>query len=48
MNALISKLNWEVDIDVSKAKLSFKEYVLFAFERAFNLRLFEYKNYKIL
>ena len=46
MNTLISRLNWHVDIDPSKATFSLKERVLFAFEKVFNYRLFEYKNYR--
>lgn len=48
MQNFISSLDWHVDIDPSISKLSFKEKLLFAFERAFNYRLFEYKNYKVL
>ncbi len=48
MNVLISRLNWHVDIDPSQAKYSLKERILFAFEKVFNYRLFEYKNYKVV
>ncbi len=48
MKTLISRLNWHVEIDPSKAKFSLKERILFAFEKVFNYRLFEYKNYKVL
>ena len=48
MKTLISKLDWHVDIDPSKAKFSLKDRLLFAFEKAFNYRLFEYKNYRVI
>ncbi|PRZ01399.1 hypothetical protein BY457_103214 [Marinilabilia salmonicolor] len=48
MKPMIEKLDWHVDIDVSRKNLDFKDYLLYLFEKAFGYRLFEYKNYKIL
>jgi hypothetical protein len=48
MRNLISRLNWHVEIDTSKPRFSIKERILFAFEKVFNYRLFEYKNYKVI
>jgi hypothetical protein len=48
MKSLISRLNWHVDVDPSKAKFSLKERILFAFEKVFKYRLFEYKNYSVM
>jgi len=48
MKTLISSLNWHVDVDPSKATYSLKERVLFAFEKVFKYRLFEYKNYSVM
>jgi hypothetical protein len=48
MKPMIEKLDWHVDIDVSRKNLDFNDYVLYLFEKAFGYRLFEYKNYKIL
>lgn len=48
MQKLMSKLNWEVDIDTNRIKLSPRESLLFMLERIFNHRFFEYKNYKLL
>lgn len=48
MQNLIGRLDWHVDIHASESKLSIKERFLFLFERFFDYRLFEYKNYKVL
>lgn len=48
MQELMSNLNWKVDIDVNKIKLSPRERFLYMLERLFNYRFFEYKNYIIL
>ncbi len=48
MRRLIERLNWHVDIDVSKNRLKTKDYLLYLFEKTFGYRLFEYKNYKTI
>ena len=47
MKDRIEKKNWVIDIDVSKKKFSFKNLVLYYFEKLTGIRLFDYKNYKI-
>jgi hypothetical protein len=44
----IEKKNWIIDIDVSKKKFSLKNLVLYYFEKLTGIRLFDYKNYKII
>lgn len=45
MNALIDAISWNVTIDEKRIKMKLKDRVLYAFERVFGYRLFEYKNY---
>lgn len=44
----ISQKNWAIDLDVSKKKFSLKNLVLYYFEKLTGIRLFDYKNYKII
>ena len=44
----IEKKNWIIDIDVTKKKFSLKNLVLYYFEKLTGIRLFDYKNYKII
>jgi hypothetical protein len=48
MEDLVNRLNWHVEIDERKIKFSFKDSLLFWFEKISGYRLFEYKNYKII
>jgi len=48
MKDRIEKKNWVIDIDVSKKKFSFKNLVLYYFEKLTGIRLFDYQNYKII
>jgi hypothetical protein len=48
MEELVSRLDWHVKFDEKKLKISFKDSILYWFEKKFGYRLFEYKNYKIL
>jgi hypothetical protein len=48
MKLRIQRLNWEIDIDLSKTNLKFKYRVLHKIEKLFRVRLFEYRNYRIL
>ena len=45
MNNRTNEMIWEVKIDEERFRMSFKDRILFWFERIFNYRLFEYKNY---
>ena len=46
MKNRIEEMEWIVKIDENQIKMSLKDRLLFIFERIFNYRLFEYKNYK--
>jgi len=48
MRNLISGISWNVEIDETKVKMSFKDRVLFTIEKITGYRLFEYKNYNRL
>ena len=48
MKDRIQRLNWQVDVDVNKIRLKPKYRLLHFIEKNFGVRLFEYRNYKIL
>lgn len=48
MQERISQLNWKVNIDESKIKMTFRDKMLFIFEKLTGYRLFEYKNFVLV
>jgi hypothetical protein len=48
MKERINRLNWKVDVDLTKTNLKLKYRFLYKIEKWFGVRLFEYRNYKIL
>ncbi len=48
MDELVKRLDWHVEFDAKKIKISLKDSLLAWFEKKFGYRLFEYKNYRIL
>jgi hypothetical protein len=48
MQKLIDGLNWKLELDPGKVKLSFKDKVLHILERITGKRFFEYRNYQII
>ena len=48
MGDVIKQKDWEFNYDPSKSNMRFKDRILNGFERQFNHRLFEYKNYKLV
>lgn len=48
MQERISQLNWKVNIDESKIKMTFRDKILFLFEKITGYRLFEYKNFILI
>lgn len=48
MKARIKRLNWEVKVDTDKIQMKFKYRFLYRIEKLFGVRLFEYRNYKLL
>jgi hypothetical protein len=48
MQKRIERLNWKVEIDLNKINMKMKYHILYKIEKWFGVRLFEYRNYKIL
>ncbi len=48
MQKRINEKNWDVTLDISKKKFSFKDRLLYYFEKRTGHRLFEFKNYRII
>ncbi len=48
MQKRLAEKHWHLDLDLSKKSFSFKNKILFYFEKFTGIRLFEYKNYKII
>ncbi|MBN9298737.1 MAG: glycosyltransferase family 2 protein [Filimonas sp.] len=46
MKDRIGKKNWDIQLDLSKKKLSFKDRMLYAFEKITGIRPFDFRNYK--
>ncbi len=44
----VARINWDVEIDPSQKKLSLKDRLLYYFEKATGIRLFDFRNYRIL
>ena len=48
MQQRIARLNWQVNVDLKKTHMKLKYRILYWIEKRFGVRLFEYRNYKIL
>ncbi len=48
MHKRIEEKNWNINLDISKKKFSFKERLLYWIEKKTGKRLFEFRNYKII
>ncbi len=48
MQERIAAKNWELSLDVNEKRFSKKDYVLYKFEKLTGIRLFDYKNYKVI
>jgi hypothetical protein len=48
MQELVNRLNWHVQLDESKIRYDFKDFLLYQIEKKFGYRLFEYRNYTII
>ncbi|MGN6616582.1 MAG: glycosyltransferase family 2 protein [Ilyomonas sp.] len=48
MKERIARQNWNVDIDTTKKNFSFKDRILYWFEKATGIRPFNFENYRIL
>ncbi len=48
MKKRIEAKNWELNLDLNKKNLSFKNFILYYFEKLTGIRLFDFRNYKII
>ncbi len=48
MQDRIKRLNWDVKVDTDKIQMKLKYRLLYRIEKLFGVRLFEYRNYKLL
>jgi hypothetical protein len=48
MKERIKRLNWKVEIDLNRVNMKMKYRILYKIEKLFAVRLFEYRNYKVL
>jgi glycosyltransferase involved in cell wall biosynthesis len=48
MRDRIARLNWKLDLDTNQKKFSVKDRLLYWFEKATGIRLFDFRNYRIL
>lgn len=48
MEARIKRLNWNVEVDLSKINMKLKYRILYRIEKLFGIRLFEYRNYNLI
>lgn len=48
MQERIEQQNWRIEIDISKKNFKFKERVLYWFEKKTGIRLFDFRNYRII
>jgi len=48
MQQRVAEKNWKVELDVSQKKFSFKNKLLYWFEKKTGIRLFDFRNYRII
>lgn len=48
MQGRIKRLNWQIEVNLKKISMKLKYRILYKIEKLFGVRLFEYRNYKIL
>lgn len=48
MKDRIEKMNWKLDLDLTKKRFSFKDALLYRFEKLTGLRPFDFRNYRII
>ncbi len=48
MQERIARQNWRVELDISQKKFSFKEKLLYRFEKVTGIRPFDFRNYRLL
>jgi hypothetical protein len=48
MQKRIAAKNWQIELDVNKKRFSFKDRLLYYFEKLTGIRPFDFRNYKLL
>lgn len=48
MSERLKRMNWNFSWDLSKKRFKFKDWLLYRFEKLTGVRLFEYRNYKVI
>jgi hypothetical protein len=48
MQKRIEEKGWQINIDISQKKFSFKDKLLYHFEKITGIRPFDFKNYRLL
>jgi hypothetical protein len=48
MTEHVKKMNWEIELDMKKKNFDLKNRLLYKFEKSTGIRLFEYKNYRVV
>ena len=48
MKDRIAAKNWTISLDITKKKMKLKDKILYYFEKLTNIRLFAFKNYKLI
>lgn len=48
MQTRLQRKNWQINLDTSVKRFSFKEKLLYRFEKMTGIRLFDFRNYKLL
>jgi hypothetical protein len=44
----IKKKNWHINLDLNEKRFHIKDYLLYQFEKLTGIRMFDFKNYKLL
>jgi len=48
MQSRIAAQNWKIEIDTTRKNFSFKDRILYYFEKLTGIRLFDFNNFKII
>ena len=48
MQSRIASQNWKIEIDTTRKNFSFKDRILYYFEKLTGIRLFDFSNFKII
>jgi len=48
MKNRVSNRNWDINFETGRKNMSISDKILYAFEKRTGIRLFDYKNYRII